>query len=419
VTTHLRLQPRALATRVVGGAIDPPLRPVLGVAFMQAIAEGAQTAFLGLWALRALGSSQAQLGLAFAATAIAAVIAGYTVGRHSDRIGRRTPILAASAALAVIAIALGFVEGHVLLGLTLIVGLGVAGGILLTTGQALLVDLVPPDRSEHAFAAARVVQNLGFVGGPLLGAALLTLGWRALFLGTGAIATLAFFIALKAIPKRAEVESERTAPARGSSLRVLARDRSFTLVLAASTLAAMVYVSYETLLPISLVQGHGLAPAAWGVLLAINPIIVVLFQLRLSARVGQVRELTRIAVGVAAMGAPFLLVAASTALPLLILMLLLFVLGEMLWVPPSQGLIARLAPEEMRGAYIGASSAIWPIALALTPFAGLQIRSSHGDTAMWFVVALIAALAIGLYGAAERLGGRGAVTSQRPAPPIA
>jgi MFS family permease len=417
--TTLRLQPRALATRVVGGAIDPPLRPVLGVAFMQAIAEGAQTGFIGLWALRSLGSSQAQLGLAFAATAIAAVVAGYGAGRYSDRIGRRKPILVASAALAAVALALGFVEGHVLLGLSLVVGLGVAGGVLLTTGQALLVDLVPSDRHEHAFAAARVVQNLGFVGGPLLGAALLTLGWRALFLGTGAIATLAYLVALKAIPAGTGVVAPRDEASPGSSLRVLARDRSFTLVLAASTLAAMVYVSYETLLPISLVQGHGLAPAAWGVLLAINPVIVVLFQLRLSAKVGHVRELARIAVGVAAMGAPFLLVTASSALPLVILMLLLFVLGEMLWVPPSQGLIARLAPEEMRGAYIGASSATWPVALALTPFAGLQIRSSYGDTVMWCAVAVVAASAIGFYAVAERLAGRDAVTSRHPAPPNA
>ena len=106
------------------------------------------------------------------------------------------------------------------------------------------------------------------------------------------------------------------------------------------------------------------------------------------------------------MGTPFLFVAVSTALPLLILLLLLFVLGEMLWGPPSQGLIARLAPDDMRGAYFGASSAMIPAAFALGPLIGLQVRSAFGDTAMWCSVAITGALAIALYAVAVRLAGR-------------
>ena len=84
--------------------VSSAIRPVLGVAFLQAIAEGAQTSFLGLWALRSLGASQTELGFAFAAAAIAAIAAGYLAGKLSDRIGRRRPILVASAALVVFVI---------------------------------------------------------------------------------------------------------------------------------------------------------------------------------------------------------------------------------------------------------------------------------------------------------------------------
>ena len=170
----------------------------------------------------------------------------------------------------------------------------------------------------------------------------------------------------------------------------------------------MVYVSYETLLPISLVQSHGVAPAAWGSSLALNPIVVVVCQFRLSARVARVNELARLSIGIAAMGTPFLLVEVSTALPLLVLMLLLFVLGEMLWGPPSQSIIARLAPDDMRGAYFGATGASLPAALALGPLIGLQVRGAFGDTAMWVCIAIIGGLAIALYATAERLAGQSA-----------
>jgi MFS family permease len=414
MTTEARLRPRGLISRLVGGEIDPALRPVLGVSLLQAIATSARVSFMGLWALRALGSSQTELGIAFAGAAIASLIAGYLGGHLSDRIGRRRPILASSALLAAIAACLAFVDGQVLLGLGLMVCAGGAEGIAVAAEQALLTDLVPRDRHEHAFASARVVQNIGYMIGPLIGAALLTVGWRTLFVTTSAIGALAFLVALQTIPARADFSPSE--PPQASSWRVLLRDPTFAVVLAAGTLAAIVYLSYETLLPISLVQSHGLAPAAWGILLAINPIVVVLFQIRLTSTVGRFSELTRLAAGILAMGTPFLLVSVSTALPLLILLLLLFVLGEMLWGPPSQGLIARLAPDDMRGAYLGASGAMWPAAFALGPLIGLQIRSAFGDTAMWAGIALIGVAAIMLYAIATRIAGRD--VQGRPAPSI-
>jgi MFS family permease len=412
MTTEARLQPRGLVNRLVGGTIDPVLRPVLGVSFLQSVATSARVSFMGLWALRALGSSQRELGLAFAGAAVASLIAGYVGGHLSDRIGRRRPILVSSATLTAIAACLAFVDGHVFVGLALMVCAGGAEGIAVAAEQALLTDLVPRDRHEHAFASARVVQNLGYMVGPLIGAALLTVGWRTLFISTSAIGALAFLVALQAIPKHAQHSSAE--PPAVSSWRVLARDPAFAIVLAAGTLAAIVYLSYETLLPISLVQSHGLAPAAWGVLLSINPIVVVLFQIRLTASVGFASEFTRLAIGIVAMGTPFLLVSVSTALPLLILMLLLFVLGEMLWAPPAQGLIARMAPDDMRGAYLGASGAMWPAAFALGPLIGLQVRSALGDTAMWVAIGLIGLVAILLYAIATTIVGRS--VRERPAP---
>jgi MFS family permease len=371
------------------------------VGLLQAIAESAQASFLGLWALRELGSSQAELGVTFTAAAIAAVIAGNVGGHLSDRIGRRRPILVASAALALLSGCLAFANGNVLLGLTIVVLLGGAAGMLFAAQQALLTDLVPRERHENAFASQRVVQNIGYMGGPVIGAGLLTISWRVLFLGVAAFGALALIVALQAIPRHEPVESDDRSE--GSSLRVVLRDPSFAILLAAGTLATMVYLSYETLLPISLVQSHGVAPAAWGILLALNPVVVVLCQIRLTARVGKLSEFTRLAVGIAAMGLPFLLVSVSTALPLLVLMLLLFVLGEMLWGPPSQSLIARLAPDDMRGAYFGASSAMWPAAFALGPLIGLQVRGAFGDAAMWASVAVTGALAIALYAVATRI----------------
>ena len=47
-------------------------------------------------------------------------------------------------------------------------------------------------------------------------------------------------------------------------------------------LAYLVYVSYETVLPITAVDSHGLSPSTWGFLVIINPALVTFFQLRLT-----------------------------------------------------------------------------------------------------------------------------------------
>ena len=53
------------------------------------------------------------------------------------------------------------------------------------------------------------------------------------------------------------------------------------------------------------------------------------------------------------MGVPFLLLNVNGSAPVIALVIVLFVIGEMLWVPTSQAVVAALAPADIRGAYMG------------------------------------------------------------------
>jgi hypothetical protein len=75
------------------------------------------------------------------------------------------------------------------------------------------------------------------------------------------------------------------------------------------------------------------------------------------------------------------------------LVIVLFVTGEMLWVPTSQAVVAALAPADIRGAYMGAFGGTWSVGWALTPFLGLQVRNAYGDATMWMCVAGVGVLA--------------------------
>jgi MFS family permease len=203
----------------------------------------------------------------------------------------------------------------------------------------------------------------------------------------------------------------RRAPERGSFATII-RDRVFLLFFLSGTFSTLVYVAYETLLPISLVDSHGLAPSTWGFLVVVNPVMVTLFQLRLTARTAHVPASLKLSTAILLMGLPFLALTQTGALPVVAAVIFVFVIGEMLWIPTSQAVVARIAPADIRGAYIGAFGSTFAIGFALTPFVGLQVRGAAGDAAMWVMftsLAVVGAIvgfaactrAFGLTGAAE------------------
>jgi MFS family permease len=111
----------------------------------------------------------------------------------------------------------------------------------------------------------------------------------------------------------------------------------------------------------------------------------------------------KLGVGLPLMGLPFMLLAVADALPVVMLILFLFVIGEMLWVPTSQTIVAGLAPADIRGAYMGAFGATAAIGFAIAPFLGLQVRESLGDGALWVMEAGISIVAAATGAAACRI----------------
>ena len=112
----------------------------------------------------------------------------------------------------------------------------------------------------------------------------------------------------------------------------------------------------------------------------VNPLMVTLFQLRLTRRVTHIAPAVKLAVAMPLMGVPFLLLSVSSAIPVVMLVIFLFVLGEMLWVPTSQSVVAGLAPADLRGAYMGAFGGGAATGFALAPFFGLSIGDRYGDS---------------------------------------
>lgn len=388
----MRRRLHSLFRLVWGGEVEPALRPVLAVALAGSVAMSSLFTFMGIWAVTELEASGRQLGTTFLVGAVVAAAGGYLGGHLSDHLGRRRLILVGwGGELLYIPLFL-LVGQNLLLGLSLMAGMAVFGSMGHAADQAMVADLVPPERHESAYASVRVASNLGVTMGPPVGGLMLAFGsWDLLFAAVTAMAAVAAGLAYRFIPSRGAYSPE--APPERGSFGVIARDRVFLLFLLSGMLAYLVYVAYEVALPISLTDTHGLSPATWGFLVIVNPALVTLFQLRLTRRVEHVPAAPKLVVAMLLMGLPFTLLSVTAAVPFVALMIVVFVLGEMLWVPTSQSVIAGLAPADLRGAYMGAFGSTSAAGFALAPFFGLQVRDGFGDGAMWGMFAAFSVVA--------------------------
>jgi predicted MFS family arabinose efflux permease len=391
-----------LVRLVWGGDVDRALRPVLAVSLVGSIAGSSAYPFMGIWAIRHLHAPQSRLAFTYLIGAVLAGVMGYAAGHWSDRVGRRPMIIAGWGLQAIVPLLLIAVGQHVYAGLALLALLPVFGSLGGAADQAMVADLVAPERQELAYASVRVASNLGVTIGPPVGGLLLIGGhWNHLWLGTLALAAAGFGIAVRYIP-RGGAYAPAGPPQRGS-FGVIMRDSPFLLFMIASVFATMTYIATETLLPISLTTTHHLAPAAWGALMILNPLAVTVFQLRLTRWAAPIRASLKLGVAMPLMGVPFLLLNVSGSIPVIALVIVLFVVGEMLWVPTSQAVVAALAPSDIRGAYMGAFGGTWSVGWALTPFLGLEVRNAYGDATMWMCVAGVGVLA-GIVGLAAARG---------------
>jgi predicted MFS family arabinose efflux permease len=377
---------------VWGGDVDRALRPVLAVSLVGSIAGASAYPFLGVWAVKELGAAQSKLAFAYLAGAVLAGVTGYLGGHASDHVGRRPMILVGWGFQAVVPLLLLAVGHRVWAGLVLLALMPVFGSLGGAADQAMVADLVAPERQEGAYASVRVASNLGVTIGPVIGG-LLLIGnhWSHLWLGTLVLSTAGFAIAFRYIP-RGGAYAPAGPPQRGS-FGVIIRDSPFLFFMLASIFATATYVATETLLPISVTTTHHLAPAVWGFVMILNPLFVTVFQLRLTRWAAPIPASVKLGVAMPMMGVPFLLLDWNGSVAVIALVVVVFVIGEMLWVPTSQAVVAALAPADIRGAYMGVFGGTWSVGWAATPFLGLQVRSAYGDATMWMCVAVVGTLA--------------------------
>ncbi len=333
----------------------------------------------------------ARVGYLFLASAPVAAAANYFSGKLADAAGRKTPIVLSFVASAANMVALSAVGDRTAAAFMLIILQGAIGAPAYSLDRVLVADLIAePERREGGYAAIRVASNVGILVGPPLAALLVYLGgWTAFLLGIAVLGATGAVLAATLLPATAgrSPETER------GSFREVVRDRPFALLLLSNLFSWIDYCAFETVLPVIAVSAYGLSSSTWGLLIAISPALVILGQLRLTRATSRIPVAPRLAGAALLMGLPFLVLLAVQGVAAIVVVIVLFMLGEMVWMPTSQAIAAELAPEPSRGTYFGALAAMTGPAWTLAPFIAFQLRGHAGVQSVWLLFAAVAVVA--------------------------
>ncbi|MFF3420017.1 MFS transporter [Streptomyces sp. NPDC002698] len=368
-----------------------PARTLGALHFADSLGNGLFMAGSAVYFVTVAGLPATVVGLGLSAAGLSGFVASLVFGRMTDKTGARRLLtvllflLAGAYALypAVHSPAVYF-PVVVLIG-ALEYGCGPAFG-------ALIAELVPDGERVTARAALRSLFNAGFSAGALTAAALISLGKDTLTLlplGNGLT-----FLAAAALALKLPANGARAAADAGKPFRVL-RDLPFLGVIASSSLLALHSAVLLAGIPLWIVRNTDLPRGLVPLILAVNTVLVVLFQVAaargsetLDGSVRAARKSGLVSVLACAALAAATLTGSWATGAVTLGAVLLFTLAELWQAASGFGLGFGLAPEHARGEYLGAFHLHMVIQATLGPALVAFLVVGH-DRLGWLALAAL------------------------------
>lgn len=329
-----------------------------------------------------------------------ALIAGAIGGYLADRIGRKATMLLACTGSAISMLMLS--QAHdvpVLICATFLNGL--LSAIYGPASGALIADLIPAHLRVRAFSCQRFAINLGFAAGMATAGFMAGRSFFALFIVDAATTMILGLLVLVGVKRRPRVAKEHSGW--GIALRQMKTNVPFQFAVAASFLIAVIFWQMSTTYALQATKAAKLDERTYGLLMALNGVMIVLLELPLTSYTRRYSPVLTMAAGYAIVGIGMGMNAIGASLPVLVISMLVFTVGEMIALPVNSSYMASLAPDEMRGRYQGAISITWSAATMIGPLVGISLYQTS-PTLLWLATLVLALIAAGLTLAGGRVG---------------
>lgn len=391
---------------------------VLGAGwFLGSIGFAASVPFLSIYFQNALKMSTADIGWCFGLLAILRALFQTVGGELYDRYGAREILVVSqsvrAASFVLIGCAIAFDWGFWILTIVLAINF-IFGSIFVPALNALVSDLVPPERKLTGFAIARSAGNLGWFLGPLLGGYLSEISYDYAFYAAAAVTLLSgltFLFFFRHDGLRLEKPEIQLA-----DLLATFRQPPFALHCLASFL--LILVVAQLVVPLGLYASGPLAysTSTVGELLAFNGLLVVALQLPVAKWLQHKALISQMIVGGLLYFVGYSLLGFFSSLGALLTIMCVITLGEVVMSPASLAITSRLASTGRTGRFMGIYGLFVTAGWAIGPlYGGLMLDLFSGRPSVgWPVTASLALVSALLYLFAGKGLARAVLPATRP-----
>ncbi|WP_131923744.1 MDR family MFS transporter [Hazenella coriacea] len=383
----LKAMDRNIWIRFIGETVN-------GIAFMMLMP------FFALY-LKDKVDSLVHVGIVMAISPIAASFGSILGGRIADLYGRKPIMIISMFGNGILMLGFLFFDSFYAF-MALSAFLGIFNSLFHPAASAMVTDVTEPENRTQAFGLLRMGHNIGAAIGPLIGASVMVISKSIIFIATSSTLILYSLIVLlfieETLPKEARgkqhtsSEDEQPTP---STWKVLLQDKVLLVFIITGVVISMGFSQTEGMLPLhfdnEMSNIFGLNNP-FPYLMALNGAMVVLFQFQISRWAnrhsnGKVMLLgaSLFGIGLLAIGwLPFYFGQWNTdkamALGVLLFIYAIYTLGEMVMSPVQMTFVANIAPEHLRGTYMGAAGLQWIVGGAIGPiFGGYFFEHSQGN----------------------------------------
>ncbi len=366
--------------------------------FVAAIGFSASMPFLSIYFREKLGLSTSEIGLFFGGIAVFRVVSQAIGGELSDRIGRHSLIVHSQTLRAlsflVLGVAIAYTWGFWAVAVLFAFN-SVFGSLYMPAVNAMVADILPPEKRLDGYAIAHTASNLGWAAGPALGGLIAHESYAVLFYFSGIFALVSaaiFRFALKAPAVTPNTERFKMADLLAvRDDKHLAAHAGFTLLLYLVVAQLVVTLSLYTVTIV------GISEAQLGKLYSLNGILVVCLQIPMTRMLRKVRLTSQLATGSLLYFIGYSMFGYLVGYHYFMLAVAIVTVGEVMISPPGMTLTSRLAPPGKLGRYMGIRGFCETAGWSLGPLWGGYMLDSFGGNSVlaWFMISSLALFAGG------------------------
>lgn len=340
-----------------------------------------------------MGYSIAQAGIVFGLFGLGAFSGAFLGGRLTDKIGFYPVQIITLAGGGLLFLILGQMKTYPLICLfTFLVSF--INEAFRPANSTAIAFYSKKENRTRSYSLNRLAINLGWALGSALGGLLAEIDFELLFWVDG-FTNLSAALLMWFILKPTNYKSQKKTDLKINTHRSAYKDRIYILFIVITMVFAACFFQIFTNLPVFFQNDLGFSKSYIGILMAINGIIIALFEMVLVFRMEQKPNHYRfIIMGVALVGVSFLMLnLPGMGYVLAIPIIVLITFGEIMAMPFMNTFWISRSEDSNRGEYAGLYTMAWSAAQCLGPLFGAQIAEGYGFGVLWWIVGGLALLA--------------------------